>query len=353
MRKAIVVSVVVFLVCAYALPAGAINFSPGNQEFKAKLEDWSSLYTPAGVPRASGVNPQPGDEGRALVRITDIRPYPTGAALWVTPNGGELTVLEYNFYVPPLTQAGALWPGWEWNGAAYVPILGGIGGLTGSEVLWVSGGTLGLPGAAGQIDVWEDKTPDFDTGFGGNPVPSQGPAAWLTGLHAGHDDYPGASDILAGGPPYVIDPSVSLWLTGAFVPLFFDANLDGYRDPGEPDLAIFDSNLNGVIDPTDVRAVYHITGYNPFGAGSINAWIDFTGGSFLWSIQQDWYDKSGNPAEYDAVLTGVLKSPSYGWGVASEDPVRMMGFIPEPATLTLLGAALCGLLGLARRKKTE
>ncbi len=161
---------------ALSLPVGPV---------KAHFTDYTSLFR-NGVPLAITDPLAIGDEGRALAYVDSFGPVVGGIPYWVPSTTEEMTVLEYDFVLIGIIP----------TGPASFTLDFGPG-----------------PRFGGLIDMWLDTTPDWATGgLLGGPVPNQGPGAWATGVHAGHDDYPGGSDSATpgAGGPVAIDPAVSL-----------------------------------------------------------------------------------------------------------------------------------------------
>ncbi len=97
------------------------------------------------------------------------------------------------------------------------------------------------------------------------------------------------------------------------------------------------TTLHGLIDSTTIPIT---------GGGS--GFLMITGGSHAYMFgpmahQQNDVCTPGQPGCTPVALAG-------GWPLVSDDPVRMMVVIPEPATVLLLGAGLVGL-GLWGRKR--
>lgn len=332
------------LVAAVVVPAFADNANalrPGP--VWGHLSDWSSLYRD-GVAYRDAL-PAIGDEGRALAYVNQFYDANTGEVLW-TPGDDELTVLEYDFVIPGGDCYEFDFSTYYSTGVMqYVQVTDNTGGIIPTGNTYTLYFVAGEDG--GKVDIWRDTSPDWNTYGGSQAAWTAGPAAWDDNPGSS-DDYPLASDVLADGT--TADPDATLWLTGTYADLFADLNNDGKRQSTEPILAWFDQNENGIFEEgTDLVAVYQIYSWAPGGTGTAYAYVDFTGGSFLNSIQPDALGDG-----YDLSLTVDLHPSRYGsrglWGTRSSDPTYME-VIPEPSTLGLLGTGLVGLVGFIRRKR--
>ena len=321
-----------------------------------KFADWTALVR-NGVPVTSGV-PQAGDEGRSIFYATSMLPNnipltttPNGFPFWTASAAEELTGMTYDFVVP----GSANGKFWEFNVVLGYVNTGNTGVVNrgvgrAPDTYFISGPRLG-----GRFDIWTDKSPDF-FGTGGTNMAQQGPAGWITG--SPHDNYAGVSDLATDGVS--IDPNVTLYATGTYVPLFVDFNGDLYRDAGEPDQAFWDPNgddfVNAgglLIDPSgdDIAAVSVAQGALPGLGGNVHSWIDITGG-YLYDtlLMTDHLDNSGNPYDYDMYFESTLRPGSDNWPNNSSDPV-IFAVIPEPMTISLVASVMLGTIAASRRRK--
>jgi hypothetical protein len=360
MRKPIVLAIVAMLaMSAIAPPAKALLLEGGA--FEAHFRDGSALYVPtvgaAAVPRApldidpvadgvgvgpwADTGPQVGDEQRTLFNVDQII-YQSGSTDELAgANAGILTGMMYDLDIKLVTQT-----------------VDAIGDTT----LTLYFGAMGrnpvalLPdspaGAGGVIEVWYDpNTPeagptsnestrtDLETLFDPNGTPGSpgtpgglAPFLWVEGGGpGGRDGYPSINSI-AGTP----DDSV-LWLQGVFAPL-------GALQDGTPILAIETITFSATSQV--VSGNFQLT------------YIDIVGGAAAGAFEKDGF----GPGR-DLSIFATLKlpgAPEYAgtpqdfgdWAVRSDDPIEGAFLIPEPATMSLLGLSLLGLVGVRLRKKS-
>ena len=308
MRKFIGLAVVIAFLWVSAAPAEAVSLAAA--ELKAKFDDYSSFYRPAGVngvPQPLGA-PAVGDELRAIFRVTSIITDDAASTIVFNATPDELTGTFYDMVVP----AGGVLVG---GVAPGVPV-----GTTAVDL--VPGNRITLPGSAapgsgGRMDIFNDASPDFDLTGGG-----AGPAAWTAVAGpAGFDSFPTVTN-------------GNTWIRGVFVPL----------------VTIPGAGIPGITAPFTAGAVYRLSFTLASGVGNgigyVNVVVNNTG---LPLLPNRW----GPFAEME-VKSRLDFPPSQlppgGWAVQSEDPVRFTA-LPEPATMSLLLVGLVGGAGAYLRRR--
>lgn len=323
---------------------GGIDELPMYELIRMHFTDWTGLYDNDSSTWVSV--PSGGIEGRAIVicdTIDVVHPDYTTTNLYSRDPGStwELTAVEYDFVIGDA-------PLWLWNGTDYTWVSNsGVytppGGAT--ELYFVPGERHG-----GRIDIYEDQSPDM------NPDPlgagDSTPSEWSEGTSPSPDTFTTFSD------------GTLVW-TGTYIPLGPAApGTDGssvwpgdyLRDTSDdPYLAFIDTDGDNVAYGSSTMGVTTISGpddddqlvvfFSEFGTAS-ESWIDITGGPLAWIFMHDYFGPRAD-MEIDADISG----PAADWLSTSDDPVKFFT-APEPATLSLLGISLIGLVGgLARRKR--
>jgi len=226
--------------------------------------------------------------------------------------------------------------------------------------------------SGGIMEIWDDPTIDNPNGVDGaefqdtfDPLAVGGVATGTAPLAWDNSDpanpkFPNVNKAWPGAP--VGEEDASLFLKTQFVP-FLRVN----------------TGLNGV-DATTADVTVIVTLNNLAGTGSsLTAYMDVIGGSGAPSIVKDGFpvaltdlntaatistDKADLSVAYTTVFKGSTPGTDAtylgangfarpaGWAQESSDPIKGEGiFIPEPATMSLLGLGLAGLLGYRRRQK--
>jgi len=376
MRKTIVATLVGLALTAFAVNTTEALDLGATGVKRAKLEDASNIYsTPAvGGPMVAedlGDVVNVGDEQRSIFHITTVFDSDDSTVVYDTSSATELTGLLYDLKVLKVTYTSPLTLIIDFGAAGRNPFTG----LPGTDV---DGDLATLPAGfvtGGVLEIYEDPAKDFTrdpaptvssyaskiTGTPGEvPIArdaNSGPASWTEGA-AGH--VPGA----AGADTFAGSSDGSYLLAATLLDLNYLVSIGEFLPPATPYAA--GAVLREVIDLSD-------------GTGTSVGRLNIVGGSAASSLARSVFaplvdmtlranlqtaiivdpdlsllaavpflsgDEFANDAAGDYVGTGQ-------WQIESEDPVRLQWqVIPEPATMSLLGLSLLGLVGVRFGKKS-
>jgi len=359
MRKVLLV-VALLAVVIVATPASAYITNASdlpNGSYAASFENYADFYVPAGVTWASSqfgtVVGTAGSgtpvlfggnvadltagigvlEDRAIINTNSINS--SGSPVWL-PVSQQLTGLFYNLTLSGVTVSGTGVTAQltlDFSPSTRTSPLTGSPGLAGAPA--GSGGVLQIyasglatpfnpdPNSGGTLSLGTKAASTVNTTA---PVSTGkwGPAAWTEGSGTSSDTYP-------------TDSQGSLWLEGEFIPLV-DASITPVD--GDPS-AVFEETLNlGSGVGSGVGNVYLTGG------------TEYPNISSLLSLTVDERVPSNSTTSVSTDILGHTTN-YFGtgyWPSDSNDPAAFnITVIPEPATLSLLGFGLAGLL--IRRKK--
>jgi hypothetical protein len=330
MKKLMLFGLVALLaVGTVAPPASATYLPPGT--YAASVKDRSSLFDD-GTPTTIGAAPAVGDEQRTIFKIDQISsgsvsedalgvPVISGDVVVGSYTGDALSGMLYDIVIETIVEQGLYDDLYFEPGTRYTSSGGG-----GTDGIWTDAYTAGSDvgavttamGYGGIVVVYDDlsNTPQF-TGSGGGHndwVEEGGPA--IAGVMDDTDSFPTISD----GDP---------WLVMVLAPL-------GLQDP---------------LDDT-VLVEYGVNAGSKLGWSGI-AFANVIGGSFASLVEPDFFGPGWDVRlefEVESVFSGGSPTLIDGWQTKSDDPVQI-SIIPEPATMSLLGLSLLGLVGVRVRRK--
>lgn len=320
MKKFVLAMLALALVCTGAF---ATVLEPGLYEGSADIKTgvFRNLDADPALEPAPGI--AVGDETRAIVKIdgldfgvmqSDFLGVPvigTGSAAPYTADTltGMLYDLDVTSVVPAATQTDvtkvAFGAGSRYAGAwTDTYRMGGDCGLVDAS-----------GGAGGLLVIYDDptglSTPDWQ----------QGPGVWVEGGTAtGDASIPGG---VLDGYPKISDGEP--WLIAVLMPL-----------PGV---------WSGFLGLPATTLLYEE--FNPLtGSGYSLGFANIIGGTAANQFETDVFGCGLDVR----IEFGQFGNPTDGWALSAQDPIQF-SIIPEPASITLLGLGIAGLIGYRRKRK--
>jgi hypothetical protein len=350
-----------------AMPSYA--FVLGGGEFLAKIKDHSALWQSTGpgamtpIPLLGPAGIVVGAEQRTIFRVTDIFQNGNVTPVFTLTSADELTGVLYDLKVAPNLTINNNLVTIDFVAAGRNPLLADLVSNVGTGPGYATGGVL---------EVYDDFTKDYNDNPGGvtdyknkitpvtgttPPIPFDAGAA----VNYWQENNGGHSVGLAIGSPDEMQDGAhtnnnitdgAYWMAASFVDLNYLVAQGIVNDPTLTPGGIAFAPGAVMRETFDLSAgTGHGFAYANVFDGVAGAGFEknYAGGGADLAILFDLNTPIYDPIHNKEKRTLVYQGPGQ-WTVDSEDPVVFAG-VPEPATLTLLGLGLAGLMGYRRRQK--